>query len=187
MIMRVILMPKSQLANLTLHKRKKDVFFGQVSDVIVQCDGFLKFGEYRNGCSVAIVENGKCIYKRIYLLEKLKNKNAILIGDFNIAHTELDVFNAKQNQNNTMFTPKEREQISKLLKLGYTDTFRYKYPDKKSYTWWPYWRNLRARDIGWRIDYCFITKPLRSLIKDALTQREVLGSDHCPFGIILNK
>jgi len=74
-------MPKSQLANLTLHKRKKDVFFGQVSDVIVQCDGFLKFGEYRNGCSVAIVENGKCIYKRIYLLEKLKNKNLKMFAE----------------------------------------------------------------------------------------------------------
>ncbi len=71
----------SKLANLTLPKRKKDVFFGQVSDVIIQCDGFLKFGEYRNGCSVAIVENGKAIYKRIYLLEKLKNKNLKMFAE----------------------------------------------------------------------------------------------------------
>lgn len=71
----------SKLVNLTLHKRKKDVFFGRLSDVIIQCDGFLKFGEYRNGCSVAIVENGKAIYKRIYLLEKLKNKNLKMFAE----------------------------------------------------------------------------------------------------------
>ncbi|MFH1392878.1 MAG: exodeoxyribonuclease III [Patescibacteria group bacterium] len=128
------------------------------------------------------------VYEKLFpIFKALANKKVILIGDFNIAHTELDVFNAKQNQNNTMFTPKEREQISKLISLGYTDTFRSKYPEKKSYTWWPYWRNLRARDIGWRIDYCFITKPLKSLIKDIFTQKEILGSDHCPLGIIFNK
>lgn len=128
------------------------------------------------------------VYKKLFpILKTLANKKVILIGDFNIAHTELDVFNAKQNQNNTMFTPEERKQISKLLSLGYIDTFRNKYPDKKSYTWWPYWRNLRARDIGWRIDYCFVTKSLKALIKDVFPQKEILGSDHCPFGIILNK
>ncbi|MGC9968473.1 MAG: exodeoxyribonuclease III [Minisyncoccia bacterium] len=128
------------------------------------------------------------VYKKLFpVFRSLANKNTILAGDFNIAHTELDVYHAKQNQNNTMFTPEEREQITKLLSLGYVDAFRYKYPEKKSYTWWPYMNNLRARDIGWRIDYFFVAKPLEPLIKDAFTQREVLGSDHGPCGIALNK
>ena len=128
------------------------------------------------------------VYKKLFpIFRSLADKNVTLAGDFNIAHTELDVYNAKQNQNNTMFTPEEREQITKILSLGYTDTFRYKYPEKNSYTWWPYMNNLRERDIGWRIDYCFVTKSLKPLIEDAFTQRETLGSDHAPYGIILDK
>lgn len=125
--------------------------------------------------------------KLLALLAPLAVKPVILGGDFNIAHTELDVYFAKQNQNNIMFTKEEREQITRLLGLGYTDIFRYKYPEKKAYTWWPYANNLRERDIGWRIDYFFVTKQLVPLISDAFTQRESLGSDHGPCGIILNK
>jgi exodeoxyribonuclease-3 len=128
------------------------------------------------------------IYKKLFpIFQSLADKNVILAGDFNIAHTELDVYYAKQNQNNTMFTLKEREQITKLLSLGYIDAFRYKYPEKKSYTWWPYMNSLRERDIGWRIDYFFVTKSLEALIGNAFTQRDVLGSDHGPCGIVLNK
>ncbi len=128
------------------------------------------------------------VYKNLFpIFQSLTDKNVILAGDFNIAHTELDVYYAKQNQNNTMFTHEERKQITKLLSLGYIDAFRHKHPEKKAYTWWPYMNGLRERDIGWRIDYFFVTKPLESLIQDAFTQREILGSDHGPLGIILNK
>lgn len=117
----------------------------------------------------------------------LAAKKTILAGDFNIAHTELDLYHPKQNKNNIMFTPEEREQIGRLINLGYTDTFRDKYPDKKAYTMWLYMANLRERDIGWRIDYIFVSGPLKKLVKDAFMQREVLGSDHGPYGIVLNK
>ncbi len=127
-------------------------------------------------------------YRALFpILAPLADTNAILTGDFNIAHTAQDVYYAKQNERNTMFTPAEREQITKLLSLGYADAFREKYPDKKSYTWWPYMRDLRERDIGWRIDYFFVSKPLRPLVMDAFIQRETLGSDHAPFGMVLDK
>jgi exodeoxyribonuclease-3 len=128
------------------------------------------------------------VYKQLLpQLESISNQNIILTGDFNIAHTELDVYYAKQNVGNTMFTQEERVQITKLLSLGYIDTFREKYPEKKAYTWWPYMRNLRERDIGWRIDYFFVSKSLYPLVQDAFMQREILGSDHGILGITLDK
>jgi len=127
------------------------------------------------------------VYKQLLpIFQSFADKPVILTGDFNIAHTELDVYHWKNNQNNTMFTPEERRQITNLIDLGYVDTFRYKYPEKKSYTWWPYMSDLRERDIGWRIDYFFITKPLLPLLQDAFMQRESLGSDHGPLGILLD-
>jgi exodeoxyribonuclease-3 len=128
------------------------------------------------------------VYKQLFpILQSIADKNVILTGDFNIAHTELDVFYAKQNIGNTMFTPEEREQLTTLINLGYTDTFRYKYPEKKAYTWWPYMNDLRERDIGWRIDYFFVSKSLLPFVKDAFMQKEILGSDHGILGIELNK
>jgi exodeoxyribonuclease-3 len=128
------------------------------------------------------------VYKQLFpIFKTLTDKNVILTGDFNIAHEEIDVCNAKYNQDNTMFTPVEREQIAKLISLGYADTFRYLHPEKKAYTWWPYMNDLRERDIGWRIDYFFVTASLKPLIKEAFTQREVLGSDHGPLGLVLDK
>lgn len=128
------------------------------------------------------------VYKKLFpIFQSLADNNVIFAGDFNIAHTELDLYYPKQNQNNTMFTPEERKQITKLLSLGYIDTFRHTYPEKKAYTWWPYMNGLRERDIGWRIDYFFVTKSFESLINDVFTQREILGSDHGPYGLILNK
>jgi len=128
------------------------------------------------------------VYKKLFsVLEPLASKETVLAGDFNIAHTEQDLYFPKQNENNIMFTPEERKEIGALIDLGYTDTFRYKHPDKKSYTWWPYMNSLRERDIGWRIDYVFVSKPLTASIHDAFTQKEALGSDHCPYGVILNK
>lgn len=127
------------------------------------------------------------VYKKLFeVLRGIKDKEIILVGDFNIAHQEIDVFNAKHNHRNTMFTKEERSQIDILLGLGYVDVLREKYPDKKVYTWWPYMGDLRERDIGWRIDYFFITKKLARKVHDAFTQKEVLGSDHGILGITLD-
>jgi len=110
-------------------------------------------------------------------------RDVILIGDFNIAHTELDLARPKQNQNNIMFTPEERRQLDKIVKLGFTDTFRLFHKDGGHYTWWPYFANARARNLGWRIDYCFTSKSLTPKVKEAFIMPEAFGSDHCPIGI----
>jgi len=116
-------------------------------------------------------------------LKKMKNKNLILIGDFNIAHKEIDLARPKNNKNNVMFTQKERERIDKIIKLGFIDTFRKFHKEKGKYTWWPYFANGRERNLGWRIDYIFVSKKMNKKIKDAFILSEVRGSDHCPIGI----
>jgi len=123
----------------------------------------------------------------IPLLAKLADNPVIVAGDFNIAHSELDVYHAKHNYRNTMFTPEERDRVTTLCASGYTDAFRYRYPEKQSYTWWPYMGDLRERNVGWRIDYFFITRQFQSFVVDVFSQREVLGSDHGPLCMLLDK
>ncbi len=115
--------------------------------------------------------------------EKIKNKRVILVGDFNIAHQEIDLARPKQNQNNIMFTPEERKRINSLIKLGFIDTFREFHKDGGHYTWWPYFVGARERNLGWRIDYAFVSKLLMPKLKDAFILEKVKGSDHCPVGI----
>jgi len=116
-------------------------------------------------------------------LGKLKNRKIVLVGDFNIAHKEIDLARPKQNQNNVMFTPEERETIEKLIKLGFIDSFRQFHKEGGNYTWWPYFASARQRNLGWRIDYVFISKELSSKLKNAFILFRVKGSDHCPIGI----
>ena len=115
--------------------------------------------------------------------EKIKNKRVILVGDFNIAHQEIDLVRPKQNQDNIMFTPEERKRINSLIKLGFIDTFRKFHKDGGHYTWWPYMANARERNLGWRIDYAFTSKSFMPKLKDAFILEKVKGSDHCPVGI----
>jgi len=127
------------------------------------------------------------VYVRLLkYLAKIKNKKIILIGDFNIAHQEIDLARPKQNKNNIMFTPQERKQIDKLLDLGFIDSFRKFHQDGDHYTWWPYFANARERNLGWRIDYTFVSKKLALQIKNAFILSEVKGSDHCPVGLEVN-
>jgi exodeoxyribonuclease III len=121
--------------------------------------------------------------KLLRRLKKIKSEKMILMGDFNIAHEEIDLERPKANRNNIMFTSEERQQIDNLMSLGYVDTFRQLHKEGGNYTWWPYMRNARQRNLGWRIDYGFVSKPfLRSLI-GAYILPFVMGSDHCPIGI----
>lgn len=116
-------------------------------------------------------------------LKAIKSKKVIAVGDFNIAHQEVDLARPKENQNSIMFTAEEREQIDKIVKLGFIDSFR-KFDDAAGhYTWWPYFANARERNLGWRIDYCFISAPLAENVKSAFILDKVMGSDHCPVGI----
>lgn len=122
-----------------------------------------------------------------HLLNRLKTlkENVILSGDFNIAHKEIDLARPKQNKNNIMFTPEEREQLDTLSKLGFIDAFREFNKEEGNYSWWPYYRKARIRNIGWRIDYCFISKSLNPNLQKAFILPRTPGSDHCPIGIDL--
>lgn len=116
-------------------------------------------------------------------LKNLQNEKLILVGDFNIAHQEIDLARPKQNQNNIMFTPEERKQIDRIIELGFADTFRKFNKQAGHYTWWPYIANARERNLGWRIDYAFASKTLTPKLQNAFILNEVTGSDHCPIGI----
>ncbi len=121
--------------------------------------------------------------KLIEYLKGLKDKNVVLIGDFNIAHEEIDLARPKQNQKNIMFTLEERKQIDKIIDLGFVDTFREFHKDGSYYTWWPYMANARERNLGWRIDYAFVSKSMSSKLKKGYILKDILGSDHCPVGL----
>jgi exodeoxyribonuclease-3 len=113
-------------------------------------------------------------------------KPVVVCGDLNVAHKEIDLKNPKSNVNNAGFTPQERAKMTELLASGFTDTFRYLYPDKKdTYTWWSYIGQARARNTGWRIDYFLVSDSLRERIKEATVYPGVMGSDHCPIGLTL--
>ena len=123
--------------------------------------------------------------KLLSIFESEKDGNTILAGDFNIAHNDIDVFHAKQNYNNTMFTPEERNRLDRIIDLGYTDSFRDKNPEKQEFSWWPYRGDLRERNIGWRIDYLFPSKKIYPKVIDAFTRKDIPGSDHGPVGLEL--
>lgn len=119
-------------------------------------------------------------------LKKLEQKKPVAIcGDFNVAHQEIDLKNPKTNIGNAGFTFEEREWIDKLILNGYIDTFRHFHPDKIQYSWWSYRFNARPRNIGWRIDYFFVSKLFISNIKKAEIHDQIMGSDHCPVRINL--
>lgn len=119
----------------------------------------------------------ECLFKYLY---SIKDKPVIVVGDFNVAHTFLDLARPKENVNNTMFTPEERKLIDEVLNLGFTDSLRIFKKDNGHYSWWPYAFDARARNLGWRIDYIFVSNFASHLITGCSTHPEVLGSDHGP-------
>ncbi|MFA6981781.1 MAG: exodeoxyribonuclease III [Patescibacteria group bacterium] len=121
--------------------------------------------------------------KFLELLSKIKDDSVILTGDFNIAHKEIDLAKPEQNQNSTMFTPAERQQIQNILDLGYADTFRMFNKGGGNYSWLSYYTNFRDNNIGWRIDYIFVSEKLTSKVKNAFILKDTEGSDHVPVGI----
>ncbi len=118
---------------------------------------------------------------RAYLLELDGKKPVIYCGDLNVAHQEMDLKNPKTNRMNPGFTDQEREKMTCLLSSGFTDSFRYLYPDTEGiYSWWSYRFNARKNNAGWRIDYFIVSDRLRDKIKRAEILTTVEGSDHCP-------
>ena len=115
-------------------------------------------------------------------LQKLGRK-IIICGDVNTAHREIDLKNPKANSQTSGFLAVERAWIDELLRHGFIDTFRAVHGDEVAYSWWSYRFNARAKNVGWRIDYFFISEDLRANLKDAFILSEITGSDHCPVGI----
>jgi exodeoxyribonuclease-3 len=149
-----------------------NVYFpnGQMSDERLQykLDFYEKFFEYTDS------------YKR-------QNRSLIITGDYNTAHNEIDLKNPKANANTSGFLRIERDWLDRISQNGYVDTFRHFFPDTVKYSWWTYRFKARERDIGWRIDYFFVTEDIirRNWIKEAFIDNDILGSDHCPIGLIL--
>ncbi len=121
---------------------------------------------------------------REYLLELNRQKPVIMCGDLNVAHKEIDLKNPKTNRRNAGFTDEERNKMTELLDAGFTDTFRYLYPDKKDcYSWWSYMGKAREKNVGWRIDYFIVSNDIKQKIKEASIYSDIYGSDHCPVGL----
>ena len=120
-------------------------------------------------------------------VERIKTKNGRLIicGDFNTAHKEIDLANPKSHENISGFLPVERAYMDKLVTYGYIDTFRHFNKEPNQYTWWDLRTGARERNVGWRLDYLFVSDNLMNSVTEAFIIPEVIGSDHCPVGIEL--
>ena len=124
---------------------------------------------------------------RAYLLSLDARKPVIVCGDLNVAHQEIDLKNPKTNRRNAGFTDEERGKFSELLAAGFTDTFRYFYPDRKDiYSWWSYRFRAREKNAGWRIDYFLVSNRLDERLVSAGIHTEIYGSDHCPVEVVLD-
>lgn len=121
---------------------------------------------------------------RAYLLKLNESKPVVLCGDLNVAHNEIDLKNPSTNRRNAGFTDEERGKMTELLGSGFTDSFRYLYPDVTgAYSWWSYRFSARKNNAGWRIDYYVVSESIKEKINDAFIRSDVLGSDHCPVGL----
>ncbi len=122
---------------------------------------------------------------RAYMCSLDAKKPVIYCGDLNVAHNEIDLKNPKTNHFSAGFTDEERGKFTELLDAGFKDTFRALYPEKIEYSWWSYMFSARAKNVGWRIDYFVVSDRLLSRVRDSFILTSVMGSDHCPVGMIL--
>ena len=124
---------------------------------------------------------------REYLLSLNKTKPVVFCGDLNVAHNEIDLKNPNTNRGNPGFSDEERGKFSLLLESGFTDSFRFLYPETKdAYSWWSYRFKAREKNVGWRIDYFVVSNSLNGKIIDAKIHPEVYGSDHCPVELLID-
>lgn len=121
-----------------------------------------------------------------YLKGLERIKPIIVCGDLNVAHKEIDLKNPKTNRRNAGFTDEERAKFTALMEAGFIDSFRHFYPDlEDAYSWWSYRFHAREKNAGWRIDYFLTSQCLKDSLKDALIYKDILGSDHCPVGLLI--
>ncbi len=121
-----------------------------------------------------------------YLNQLAEKKSVVLCGDYNVAHTEIDLKNPKANVKNAGFTPEERSWMDEFIDSGYVDTFRMFNQEPGHYTWWSYRFNARAKDIGWRIDYFCVDPKSKAKVVDSYILKDVMGSDHCPIQMVFD-
>jgi exodeoxyribonuclease-3 len=116
-----------------------------------------------------------------------RGRSVVICGDYNTAHNEIDLANPKTNENTSGFLRIERDWLDRIVQRGYVDTFRHFHPDTVKYSWWTYRFKARERNIGWRIDYFFVSRDLieKGRVKDAFIDNDIHGSDHCPIGLVL--
>lgn len=121
---------------------------------------------------------------RAYLKNLDQTKPVIICGDLNVAHQEIDLKNPSSNRGSAGFSDEERGKMTVLIQNGFTDSFRYLYPDMKdAYTWWSYMFKAREKNVGWRIDYFMVSDKIKDKIQDARIYADIMGSDHCPVGL----
>jgi exodeoxyribonuclease III len=159
--------------------------------IIAEYDDFVFITAYfPNGST----ENVRVPYKLDYCRDFLRycesfrsqGRSVIFCGDVNTSHREIDLANPKQNEKNTGFLPEERAWMDELVGQGYVDTFRLCYPERTgAYSWWTYRMGARRKNIGWRLDYFFITPDLSERVASADIHADVMGSDHCPVSLVL--
>ena len=156
--------------------------------MIAEYEAFLLYNVYfPNGKMSTERLRYKLAFYRAFLAHvaelRRAGKKIVICGDVNTAHKEIDLARPKENQRVSGFLPEERAWIDKLLEHGFIDTFRVFSKDGGQYTWWDLKTRARERNVGWRIDYFFISENLRKHLKAAFIMKDVMGSDHCPIGI----
>lgn len=120
---------------------------------------------------------------KAYLKKLEEKKPVILCGDLNVAHNEIDIYNARANRGHAGFTDEERAKFTDLLASGFVDTFRKLHPDTVRYSWWSYIGHARDNNVGWRLDYFVVSESLFPKVKESYIYDDVFGSDHCPVGL----
>ncbi len=180
----------------------RDEFKGEGRIVHLEFEKFHFFnGYFPNGGAAILNEMGRPTgeFKRVpykmgffdcffeYAQRLRQDKPIVVCGDFNIAHKPIDLARPKTNEKNTGFLPIEREFLDRFTAAGYIDTFRHVHGDVENmYSWWSYKTFARAKNIGWRIDYFFVSDELKDNIADARIETDVMGSDHCPVTLVLD-
>jgi exodeoxyribonuclease-3 len=150
-------------------------------------NGYYPNGQHDLGRVGFKLKYSDTVLEKAKALQQEKKKPIILTGDFNTAHKEIDLARPKENEGNTGFLPEERAWIDKLVQNGFIDIFREFEPGPQHYSWWSYRAGARPRNIGWRIDYFFITPDLKDRVERVYHQPQVMGSDHCPIVLELKE
>ena len=172
---------------------EEEKFDSEGRTLIAEYDSFILFncyfpnGQRDHGRVPYKLEYCRLIEKKATELKEKTGKPIIIVGDYNTAHKEIDLKNPKGNLKTTGFLPEERQWIDDFIEKGHTDIFRELHPKEEGhYTWWTYRGDCRERNIGWRIDYFFITKKARSWVQKCYHRPQTLGSDHCPIVLELH-